>query len=524
MTRKKALQFTLSLLLAVVPVLQMVIAHPAAAASANIIISEVAPDGSTASQEFVELYNNSDSDVVVQGWTVQLRSASGAINRTLSFGDKVIKARAYALFASTGYTTPCTNADFVCFTASMSASGGHVVLLNNSGLVVDKLGWGTANDPETAAAATPLFGAASLTRKSVSNGSLQDTDNNSNDFDSFTAHTPSGGGTYAYVPIVDVCPNLDGAQASVPAGYEQVGGLCQLIVVSPPTTIVPTCPGVVITEILPNPSGDDTGKEYVELFNSLNTAVDVTGCILNVGSTQQALTGTIAPGYTAIYGLTLPNAAGGQVQLISNVQTQTITYPANLKDDEAYGLVGNEWKAGLTPTPGAINIDAQAAVMGAESETASDQCPAGKYRNPETGRCKNFDLDTGPTPCGPGQTRNPDTNRCRNAATATATVTPCQTGETRNPETNRCRKNTTASAPTACQPGQERNPETNRCRKVLAAKSTNPMSKTGAASSKPISFLVLGAVAALVGGYAVYEYRQSIVNFIARRRDDVAVR
>lgn len=508
----------LSLILLSAPILQALVPRTAQAASTNLVISEVAPDGSTASQEFVELYNNSDSDVVVQGWSVQLRSATGGLNRTLSFGDKVVRARSFALFASTGYSAPCAASDFTCFSATMSASGGQVVLLNANGAVVDKLGWGTATDSENSPAATPLFNAASMTRKSVTTNVLQDTDNNSNDFESFTAHTPTGGGTYTYVPVVDVCPNIDGAQTTVPSGYELVGGQCQVIVVPPPATLIPSCSSISITEILPNPAGDDSGKEYVELFNAASIPVDLTGCILKVGTAQQVLSGFMNPGYKAFYGLTLPNSAGGQVQFITNTQTLSVTYPANLKDDEAYGLVSGEWKQGLVPTPGAANIDAVLADTSAEAEN-TEPCPEGKYRNPETGRCKNIEGNTAQAACAVGQVRNPETNRCRNAATAAATVTACQPGESRNPETNRCRKNTsTSSTQTPCQAGQERNPETNRCRKVLAAKSTNPMSKTDAAASKPISYLVLGVVAALALGYAGYEYRQSIYNFFVRRR------
>ena len=42
----------------------------------------------------------------------------------------------------------------------------------------------------------------------------------------------------SYVPpvvVVDVCPNLEGNQASVPAGYQLVEGQCTVIVVPPPT-------------------------------------------------------------------------------------------------------------------------------------------------------------------------------------------------------------------------------------------------------------------------------------------------
>jgi hypothetical protein len=45
--------------------------------------------------------------------------------------------------------------------------------------------------------------------------------------------TLNGGSYVPPVVVVDVCPNLEGNQASVPAGYQLVGGQCTLIVIPP---------------------------------------------------------------------------------------------------------------------------------------------------------------------------------------------------------------------------------------------------------------------------------------------------
>jgi hypothetical protein len=69
--------------------------------------------------------------------------------------------------------------------------------------------------------------------------------------------------------------------------------------------------------------------------------------------------------------------------------------------------------------------------------------------------------------CGEGRYRNPETNRCKKVETEAAkTLTPCAVGYERNPETNRCKKVAVASGLVPCAEGYERNPETNRCRKV----------------------------------------------------------
>lgn len=57
-------------------------------------------------------------------------------------------------------------------------------------------------------------------------------------------------------PPVDLCPNIDGTQATIPEGKEIVGGVCVDIVVVPPTDVCPNIEGDQAT--MPE------GKELVE--------------------------------------------------------------------------------------------------------------------------------------------------------------------------------------------------------------------------------------------------------------------
>jgi len=439
---------------------QFMLVPTARAVSPSVVISEVATEASNASQEFIELYNNSSSAISMEGWSLQLRSSNNALNRTLPLSN-VLKGQGFALLASTNHSEVCAVADFTCFTSTMATTGGHVVLLDSGGVVVDKLGWGPAVDPENIAAGLPS-NTTSLNRVSTAASTiLHDTDNNSVDFQT-GAHTPTGGGVQEPEPEPEPEP-------------------------------VPQCPGISITEILPNPAGDDTNQEFIELYNETSSPVDLTGCILKVGTAEQTLSGTMDPGYRAFYGLNLPNSAGGQVQIITNLSTISVTYPANLGDDESYGFVGGSWQAGLVPTPGSANLMLLVQEQTEVIEEEMEACPPGKYRNPDTNRCRNIQAKSILIPCDLGQVRNPETNRCRKGTNSEASLTPCKQG-------------------------QERNPETNRCRNVAGAKSTNPMATPAKAAAKPVSYYVLGIVAGLGLTYAAYEYRQSILNFINRLR------
>lgn len=489
------------------------------AASPNVVISEVSPEGSSASHEFIELYNNSQGDVSLDGWTIQIRSASNSLNRTISLSNQ-LEGQGYGLLASTSHLEACSVSDFACFSSSMATTGGHVFLLDGAGELVDKLGWGSAVSPEQIAAPAPQLSMSVVRRPLTNNATLlQDTDNNSIDFISASS-SPTAGGVYDATTAVDLCPNLVGMQETIPSGYELAGDICQEIPVVEPEA---TCLGVYVSEIVPNPSGDDTGNEFIELYNETSNPVDLTGCTLRVGATTQALSGLIEPGYRAFYGLILPNAAGGQVHFTTRHNMSIVTYPADMSDDESYGVINGVWLQGLVPTPNAVNL-----AVGSATETPVVEgeelaaCAPGKYRSPETNRCRNIEVEAGLMACDSGQERNPETNRCRKVAPATTSLAPCAADQVRNPETNRCRKiDAVESTAKPCPEGQERNAETNRCRKVASAKTTNPLANPAKASTKPVSYYVLGIVAALGIAYAGYEYRQSIYNFFSRLRQRV---
>lgn len=168
-----------------------------------------------------------------------------------------------------------------------------------------------------------------------------------------------------------------------------------------------------------------------------------------------------------------------------------------------------------------------------EPEIVASQpsCPSGKYRNPDTNRCRSIEEAVSElAACEEGKERNPVTNRCRSIiTTAAATLMPCEPGEERNVLTNRCRRVATVSQALApCEEGQERNPATNRCRKVSSASPSTLAAVTDVQSPLKESskkWVITGVILLAVIGYAVYEWRQdislltkSLLNRIGARR------
>jgi len=306
-----------------------------------------------------------------------------------------------------------------------------------------------------------------------------------------------------------------------------------------------SCEGVILSEVLPNAAGSDTGREFIEIHNPTDEVIEMNGCSLQLqGSNKMFLfTGQVlAPGdYLALFddvtGITLPNAGGGTIWLVSanNIEIDTIAYPPAMPDDTAWALVDGAWQLTYMPSPNSSNIAQPHKPCGenqirdettlqcrssTSSQTSSlTPCREGQERNPETNRCRAIASSNALVPCKEGQERNPETNRCRSVLGANTSLVPCKAGEERNPETNRCRKIASSSL-TPCKEGQERNPETNRCRKITKASSgiADVKDIESNTSASKTSWLITGAVVFAAIAYAVYEWRQDIKQRIRRLR------
>jgi hypothetical protein len=149
-------------------------------------------------------------------------------------------------------------------------------------------------------------------------------------------------------------------------------------------------------------------------------------------------------------------------------------------------------------------------------------CPAGKYLNPDTGRCRTLEEAVNAlATCPEGQERNPITNRCRSKVTASAaSLTPCGEGQERNPITNRCRSIASAVAELMpCDEGYERNPTTNRCRKVAGVSTTAGIGTEQAVETAKggtwnvWTWALVGVAVSGAVGYGIYEWRHELSRF-----------
>lgn len=513
----------------------------------HVIISEVKLGGDSYSQgtgqpkdpqEFITLYNQSSSVVDLSNWTLEYAKPSF---------DKTHCSEAnwttYSVNGSVGQTelSGSLQPGEVSMPIERSLtdnSAGSLHLTNSSDppnlAVEDLVGWGTdAPCAKTAPAQTPSSGKSIKRYLDCSSLPINIGDNSKD----FASNQPPSPGAMDY-PYLTNCQDNTATDTSD----------------NNMQTLQPTCEGIVISELLPNPVGADSGNEFIELYNPTNAAISLHGCSLQTTANSKLYNFsdvTLQPGeYDAFYdsetGLTLSNSAAGTAWLLSpTTELQSITYPGGLDDNQAWVLVNSIWQASYQPTPNAANIlvalkpcaagEIRNSFTGYCDSVATltistlTVCPAGQYKNPATNRCKSIVSSSSSLgPCQPNQERNPTTNRCRSTTSSSSNLAPCKPGQTRNPATDRCK--TTATTATAqlkpCALGQERNPATNRCRKVTST-ALGTLSDIKDSQAAPTNstlgptWWVAGLAISGAGGYGIYEWRQEILQFIAKYKPRV---
>jgi hypothetical protein len=485
--------------------LALISLSPVRADTSHLVISSVKTDGS-GTAEYVELTNTSQDSVTLAAdtWTIEYAKPITATGYTFTYPDcasavwhgnttRVVPASIIASHGKIGLTIPM-NDDV----------GGAVRLIetnsDGSQTVRDVVGWGSLSSLATCAekSQTNIPKTNQVLSRCLAEGLPSDTNDNAADF--------------RVIQTTDTVADCDPPSADPPAQTS-------------------SCAGIQISELLPDPPGDTgNGGEFVELHNPTLQPIPLTGCQLYIGSTySQHMTlpdiELAVDQYQALpfeeTGLQLSNAAGRAKVLDSDgaVISESDPYGA-IPEGTAWALIQGVWQVTEKPTPNAANeLVVTNPGQGGGPTTATDEsCPEGKFRNPETNRCKNIAATASElAPCAADQERNPDTGRCRKLASLASSLTPCQPGQERNPDTNRCRKITTAEdALKPCQAGYERNIETNRCRKAAPA---IPTKSAGDVAKQPFSiaglplsmtWIAVGALGAGAAGYGVYEWRSEV--------------
>ena len=469
--------------------------QPPADANSSVVISAVSGG---AAIDFIELHNQSDHAVNLSGWTVMVQMTTIAVPKTtsavtLAHLDDWLLSDGYVAIGRAGQVTGADIAYSIDSALNTSYSLSAVKLLDQNGTVQNSI------------ATTTDLTSKWAQRKTGSSGLSGEF---GTDFTIKSAPaTVRGHGLYA---------------------------------------LPPDPPAVRLIELYANPlrCGPSDIRldchDYIKLYNPGLVSVDLSDYRLRTDSGTSVsgnafhLDGRQIPagGYLTIWQrddgapLSLTNTGGyawlEDAEGIQRYDDSIVSYP----DASAESRAGQSWAMKEdtswdwtgTPTPdGANDFPAPGVGAGTATDTSLQPCPAGKYRSPDTNRCRAIEEAINElATCPEGQARNPATNRCRAVvSTASAVLAPCDADSERNPDTNRCRKVATETGGLApCGTDEERNPTTNRCRKVPAStalvantpQATDPKEKlTSQIQNWVIGLIVTGAV-----GYGIFEWRHEI--------------
>ncbi|MFE6965571.1 ExeM/NucH family extracellular endonuclease [Agromyces sp. NPDC057679] len=216
-------------------------AAPAVAAvdGSGVVINEVYARGGSANQpfqnKFVELYNPTNADVSLAGWSIQYRSAtSTGASSGVGALSGTIKSGGYYLIGlnsngGTGAALPTADATF---SIAPSGTNGSLFLAKVPGAinpgngsvvgnaqVADYVGYGTSLNFETAAAA---YQGDNTVPGSIVRTGFKDTDDNSKDFSFASTPTPQNSGSPGG-PVLPVAKTIAQIQGTAAASSPLVG-------------------------------------------------------------------------------------------------------------------------------------------------------------------------------------------------------------------------------------------------------------------------------------------------------------
>jgi len=528
----------------------------ASAVSPNLVISRVQTkslSGGSASQELVEIYNNSDSDTDITKWCIEYgqkavdlitvdplaTSSLTCFNSSRGGDDKVlVSGRSTILLISKVMNDiyPLLGYDTV-FNSGLADNDRWIRIKNIDSTIVDKVEWSgaggvvsiSAEGGKTAPAQTSTL---IIQRKVAVLNSMQDTDNNYNDFirsaapinysygsiyeieDSCTNipafqsivplnYTTDGAGN-CVPPPVDICTNIDGMQATVPDGYAlDSANLCQSDICKNLTGLQLEIPFGQILDV----SGNCVEYDFCVNLSGIQAIVPVgyalhslNMCMLDILPIRinellaNAIGSDVNNEFIELYN---PNNSAVDLSLyvlkvgIDLPKAYTFPLGSVIEPDSYITFYDKDISFTL------VNSTSQVSLFSIDDQLINQVPP---YNNPVEGMAwalvdtswqytnqptpgfnnvsSNIQDDdiaevvTGLQPCALNQYRSLETNRCRIFITAGSSLTPCKDGQYRSEETNRCRSIASESKSLAtCAANQYRNPETNRCR-LLARSDT----------------------------------------------------
>jgi hypothetical protein len=314
------------------------------------IISQIQITGGTGktTEDFVEIFNPNNTPLNLKDYRLVKRTKNGITDTTLKSwtADTFIPARSFFLWANSAFTSIAVVPDVVT-TGSLANDNGVALRLGveDVGTLVDSVSWGESSNGFVVATSQNMEANQALLRTN-----LNDRNSNFNIISSTPRNSSISEGSSSLPPAPSP------SSSSTPASTST-----QSPSAPPKTNTAPVYEAkslfIKITEILPNPEGEDSGSEAVEIQNSGNYTVDLDGWYIddkNSGTMKatawQISQVTIGPGEYLVFNIpknkfSLNNTGGDAVNLYFADKTlaDSVTYTEDAKENISYQKFQGAW-------------------------------------------------------------------------------------------------------------------------------------------------------------------------------------
>ncbi len=308
------------------------------ASNSDVVINEIAWMGSTnsANNEWMELFNNTNNIIDLSGWVLKSVDdpsiSSGQAKLKINLKG-VITAKGFYLLERTDDTSvPQITADLI-YKGALSNVGQDLKLYDNLNNLIDEVNfpakWPAGNN---------------TTKQTMERA----------DFTLWqTSKDPNGTPKAQNSPVI--AENTGTQKSAIPINKTYTESL---------NAVYPG--GVIINEILPAPEGSDEINEWIELYNTNNFTVDLSGWKLQ--DTKGTITTYIFPKNTVVLSngylvlkrpdtkIMLNNDEDSLNLVLPNEKiTNSVSYINALKN-QSYNNINSNWQWSTTKTPNSANI------------------------------------------------------------------------------------------------------------------------------------------------------------------------
>jgi hypothetical protein len=293
--------------------------------------------------EWIELYNNTDQAINLDGWI--LKASDGTPNIALA-GN--LPAKGFFILERTDDDTLLGILADQIYTGALGNSGEDLKLYDNSGNLIDQVdsssGW---------------FSGDNSTKQTMERINSKVSGNDASNWQ--TSQNPGGTPKVAnnIVAVEEVKPKEE-----LPEQQLKTEEDTQPQILKEETKNYPI--GILINEILPSPKGSDETEEWIEIFNQNDFEVDLSGW--KIFDTAGKTTTFIFPAETKISakGFLVLSRPTTKITLNNDGDTLNLIQPNNNTVDkvsfekapigQSYNRLGNSWTWSDALTPGAENV------------------------------------------------------------------------------------------------------------------------------------------------------------------------